>query len=97
MAGNENVPDGTFYADVIDLDAAASNSAVVVGRCVAEYGGTTNCASWGSSLAETFIHCYSDALSTPRTTDTAPPIPDPIPSYSSVPSPAARRRIKREF
>jgi hypothetical protein len=79
MPGNENIPDGEFYADVIDLDAAASGSAVVVGRCVSEYGGTTDCASWGSTEAETYIRCYTDALSSPRPSSTAPHLPDPIP------------------
>jgi hypothetical protein len=47
---------GKFYANVIDTD----NGNKVVGRCVYEMGHDTNCASIGSYLAQSFIHCYMD-------------------------------------
>ena len=89
MAGNEDVPNGTFYADVIDLD----NNNSTVGRCVSEYSSTTDCASWGSTEAETYIHCYTNALSSPK----APSAPSSLSSVRSTPTPAARRRIKRSL
>ncbi|KAJ5620125.1 hypothetical protein N7510_004109 [Penicillium lagena] len=96
MAGNEDVPDGTFYANVIDLD----NNNSTVGRCVSSYSDKTDCASWGSTEAETYIHCYTDALSSPK-----PAVPSATGPFAThtfdnptlTPTPAGRRRIKRVF
>ncbi|OGM47918.1 hypothetical protein ABOM_002694 [Aspergillus bombycis] len=48
--------DGTWYADVVDTN----NGNAKVGRCVYEFWKGPNCASTGSFLTETFVHCYQD-------------------------------------
>jgi len=53
-AGGGSVPSGTFYANVVDT----SNDNAIVGRCVHEYSVSTDCASTGSFVAKTIVHCY---------------------------------------
>jgi hypothetical protein len=42
---------------VYDVDAGNK----VVGRCVYEQSGSKECAKFGSEMANTAVHCYTDA------------------------------------
>ncbi|KAJ5807899.1 hypothetical protein N7474_009168 [Penicillium riverlandense] len=81
VSGETTVPNGYFYANLMDLN----NNNNIVGRCVFEQGGNMQDCGWdGSQEASTSIHCYTNALgeTTGSTTTTAPP--DPIPTITSI-------------